>query len=74
MSCRIYHVSYDACTDLEPRPGFYIGSGEDDDFPRGPFRTRQEAQDRLDAWDDGLEEAVAALEDRDFEPAARSAA
>lgn len=69
MTRRIYHVSYDACTDLEPRPGFYIGSGLDDNFPRGPYRSRQEAQERLDAWeDDGLEEAVAALEERNFEP------
>lgn len=39
---RIYHVSYEACTDVEPQPGWYIG-GREDEWPGGPFPTKTAA-------------------------------
>jgi hypothetical protein len=47
IAAKIYFVRYAACTDLEPRPGWYVATN--DDCLYGPFETRREAQEVAEA-------------------------
>ena len=46
MKPKTYFVRFAACTDLEPRPGWYVAT--EDDYLYGPFETAREAQEAAD--------------------------
>jgi hypothetical protein len=48
----IYYVTFAKCTDIEPRPGWYISAHDDAESfcPFGPYLTKREAQEARDEY------------------------
>jgi hypothetical protein len=59
MARRVYYVSYEKCTDMEPHDGWWVGQQTafdiEDNWPVGPYSTRiaaLEARDEFEAMDE----------------------